>query len=110
MKLLDVAADGRVLLGQEVSHRRVDAMVAGATAPVDVSLRASSTSQWISAGGSMFTLSDQATAKYSSYLQKAGGPAMPLGDGQAYGGVNRWPLGDRMNAHSSSPRVCDGPA
>jgi hypothetical protein len=70
MKLLEVAADGPVLLGQEVSDRRVDAMVAGATAPVDVSLPASSTSQWISAGGSMFMLSDQATAKYSSYLQK----------------------------------------
>ncbi len=95
VKLFDVAPDGRVLMGTEIAERRVEALLAGADAPVDVSLRAASTSQWISDDGSALTISDQATPKYSAYLMKAGRPPMLLGDGQAFGVSRdgRWALG-----------------
>ena len=72
VKLLDVAPDGRVLVGRETSERRVEALLAGAAAPIDVSLRTASTGQWISGDGSTMTLGDQATARYSSYLRRRG--------------------------------------
>ena len=85
VKLLDVARDGRVLFGRDTSERRIEALMAGAAAPIDVSLRAASTSQWISDDGAMLTLSDQSTARYSAYLRKAGAAPVLLGDGQAHG-------------------------
>ena len=85
VKLLDVARDGRVLLGRETSERRVEALMAGNSAPIDVSVRATATSQWISDGGTMVSIGDQATARYSSYLRKAGAAPVLLGDGQPYG-------------------------
>jgi WD40 repeat protein len=85
VKLLDVAPDGRVLVGRETADRRIEALLGDATTPIDVSLRAGSTSQWISDDGSMLTLADQATARYSAYLRKAGAGPVLLGDGQAYG-------------------------
>lgn len=85
VKLLDVAPDGRVLVGRETADRRIEALLGDATTPIDVSLRAASTSQWISDDGSMLTLADQATARYSAYLRKAGAGPVLLGDGQAYG-------------------------
>jgi hypothetical protein len=84
-KLFDVSTDGRVLLGPETAERRVEALLAGAAAPVDISLRAASTSQWIAEDGSMLTISDQAAPRYSAYLMKAGDAAVLLGDGQAFG-------------------------
>jgi len=84
-KLLDIAPDGRVLLGRETSERRVEALMTGATEPVDVTLRTSSASQWIAADGSMVTLADQNTTRYSSYLRKAGAAPVLLGDGQPHG-------------------------
>ena len=39
VKLLDIAPDGRVLLGHETADRRVEALLANSSAPVDVSLR-----------------------------------------------------------------------
>jgi hypothetical protein len=85
VKLLDAAPDGRVLVGRETADRRIEALLGDATTPIDVSLRAASTSQWISDDGSMMTLADQATARYSAYLRKAGAGPVLLGDGQAYG-------------------------
>ena len=85
VKLLDIAPDGRVLLDRETPERRIEALLAGATVPTDMSFRAASTSQWISDDGSMITLADQATARYSSYLRKAGAAPVLLGDGQPYG-------------------------
>ncbi len=102
VKLFDVAPDGRVLLGHQVPDRRVEALLAGASAPIDVSLRAASTSQWISDDGSSITITDQASATYSAYLQRAGGAAVPLGDGQAYGVSpdGRWALALPVNGSS----------
>jgi hypothetical protein len=85
VRLFDIAPDGRVLLGNEVADRRVDALFRGATTPEDVSLRADSTSQWISDDGSTITISDQAASSYQTYLIRAGTNAVRLGDGQAYG-------------------------
>ena len=85
VKLLDVARDGRILLGTDVADRRVEALLAGASAPLDVSVRSGSTSNWIAHDGSMLTFSDQATARYAAYLRKAGAPPVLLGDGQAFG-------------------------
>jgi len=71
-------------MGTEISDRRVEALFRGATGPVGVSLRAASTSLWMSDDGSTVTLSDQATERYSAYLMKAGTAAVRLGDGQAF--------------------------
>jgi eukaryotic-like serine/threonine-protein kinase len=94
LKLYDVAPDGRVLMGTEMSERRVEALFRGSSSPVDVSLRVSSVSQWISDDGSAVMLADQSTENYSAYLMKAGGPAVRLGDGQPYGisRDGRWAL------------------
>jgi Tol biopolymer transport system component len=85
IKLLDRAPDGRVLLGLQTVDRRVEAQFAGATAPVDVSLRADSTGEWISNDGTLVTLTDQATSTYTAYLQKSGAAAVALGEGQSAG-------------------------
>jgi hypothetical protein len=99
LKLFDIASDGRVLLGHEAADRRIDALFAGATAPADVSLRADSTGHSISSDGTMITLSDQARPKYAAYLLRANNPAVPLGDGQAYGVSpdGRWVLALPVN-------------
>ena len=85
LTLLDVARDGRVLLSREASERRIEALMAGDSVPTDVSVRVDSTSQWISDDGSMMTLADQSTTRYSSYLRKVGAAPVLLGDGQPYG-------------------------
>jgi Tol biopolymer transport system component len=92
--LFDIGSDGRVLIGHETPDRRVEVLMPGANAPVDVSVRAASISQWISDDGTAFTISDQSTPKYTAYLVKKGGAAIALGDGQAYGvsSDGRWVL------------------
>ena len=85
VKLLDISRDGRVLLGRETAERRIEALMAGAAAPADVSLRAMSSSNWISADGSRLSLSDQSTARYSAYIRKVGAAPVLLGVGQAQG-------------------------
>jgi eukaryotic-like serine/threonine-protein kinase len=94
VKLLDVSRDGRVLLEGEAGERRVEALLAGAAAPLDVSVRLGSTSNWIADDGSMLTFSDQGTARYSAYLRRARAAPVLLGDGQAFGVSNdgRWLL------------------
>jgi eukaryotic-like serine/threonine-protein kinase len=85
LKLFDVAPDGRVLMGTEISERRVEALFSGASSPADVSLRAASVSFWMSDDGSAVTLADQATENYSAYLMTSGTSAVRLGDGQPFG-------------------------
>jgi dipeptidyl aminopeptidase/acylaminoacyl peptidase len=85
VKLLDIAPDGRVLLGHETADRRVEALLANSSAPVDVSLRSQSASNWIANDGSMLTIVDQAAPQYMAHLVKAGGAPVALGDGQDYG-------------------------
>lgn len=85
LRLLDLAPDGRVLLAHEGPDRRIDAQLAGVSAPVDMTLRANSMSQWISSDGSTITIADQSTPHYSTYLLRSGSPPVRLGDGHALG-------------------------
>ncbi len=86
LRLFDIAADGRVLLGVDVSERRVEAMLAGDTQARDVTLRDMSTGFWVAPDGSAITLADQAVAGYDAYLLRAGASApVRLGRGQAFG-------------------------
>ena len=85
VKLYDVAEDGSVILGRETPERRITALFAGADAPVDVTLRSNSTSQWISHDGTAVAIVDQATRTYSSYLRKANAEPVLLGEGQPQG-------------------------
>jgi Tol biopolymer transport system component len=85
IRLFDVAPDGRVLLGHQMVDRRVEARFAGMSAPVDISLRADSTGDWISDDGRMVTISDQSTSPYTAYLVKSGEAPVALGEGQSAG-------------------------
>ena len=84
MALFDIAADGRILLGQHTDDRRVEALFAGASAPVDVSIREDSSSEWIADDGSMITVADQRARGYAMYLVRAGVAPVLLGPGQAF--------------------------
>jgi eukaryotic-like serine/threonine-protein kinase len=86
VRLFDIAADGRVLLGHEESDRRVDALFAGDTEPRDVTFRESSVASWIADDGSALTITDQSVPRYAAYLLRAKERApVRLGDGYAYG-------------------------
>ena len=61
------------------------AQFAGTSAPVDISLRADSTGEWISDDGKMVTISDQSTSPNTAYLTKRGAAPVALGEGQSYG-------------------------
>jgi Tol biopolymer transport system component len=94
IKLFDLASDGRALLGHQTVDRRVEAQFAGTDAPVDVSLRADSTGEWISDDGTMVTVSDQSTSPYTAYLVKKEAAPVALGEGQSAGVSRdgRWAL------------------
>src|SRR5262245_7704581 len=97
-KVLDIASDGRVLIGHEREERVVEALMAGSPAPIDVGLRSSSSSLWISEGGTSVLITDQSTSSYEAYLWKAGAGAtapVHLGSGMptAVSPDGRWALG-----------------
>ena len=83
-KVLDIAADGRVLIGHEREERVVEALMAGSSAPVEVGLRASSAGWWIAPDGTSVLIADQSTSSYETYLLKAGDTTpVHLGPGNA---------------------------
>jgi hypothetical protein len=95
-KLLDIASDGRVLIGDEREERTVEAMMAGSQTPVDVGLRSNSSGWWIADDGSSILIADQSTASYQAYQLKAGSTTpVHLGSGSAVAGSpdGRWALG-----------------
>ena len=94
-KVLDIASDGRVLIGHEREERTVEALMAGSPAPVDVGLRSSSSSLWISEGGTSVLITEQSTSSYEAYLLKAGATPVHLGSGMptAMSPDGRWALG-----------------
>ena len=61
-KVLDIASDGRVLIGHEREERVVEALIAGNPVPIDVGLRSSSSSLWISEGGTSVLITEQSTS------------------------------------------------
>jgi serine/threonine protein kinase len=71
-KVLDIASDGRVLIGNEREERVVEALMAGSPTPIDVGLRSMSSSLWISEGGTSLLITEQSTSSYEAYLLKAG--------------------------------------
>jgi serine/threonine protein kinase len=80
-KMLDIATDGRVLIGHEREDRFVEALMAGNSMPVDIALRSSSSSLWIANDGSSVLIVEQSTSSYETYLLKAGGAPVHLGPG-----------------------------
>jgi len=95
-KVLDIAADGRVLIGHERQERVVEALMAGSPAPIDVSLRSDSSSLWISEDGTSVLITEQSTSSYQAYLLKAGATTpVHLGSGMptAVSPDGRWVLG-----------------
>jgi serine/threonine protein kinase len=100
-KVLDIASDGRVLLGHEREERVVEALMSGGTVPVDVSLRSNSASVWISPDGSSLMMADQSTTPYETYLLKAGGSPIHLGAGTptALSPDGRWALAVPVDGH-----------
>jgi hypothetical protein len=95
-KVLDIAADGRVLIGDERQERMAEALMAGSTAPVDVGLRSESGSLWIAESGTSLLITDQSTSSYEAYLLKAGATTpVHLGSGvpTAASPDGRWVLG-----------------
>jgi len=81
-KILDIASDGRVLLSYDHEDKLVEALMAGSSTPVDVTLRAQSSATWIADDGSVTLIADQSSASYETYLLKAGGSPIHLGTGQ----------------------------
>src|SRR5262245_59089655 len=84
-KVLDIAADGRVLVGHEREERVVEALMSDSTAPADITLRSNSSSWWISNDGNIVAIADQSTASYDTYLLRKGTAPVHLGPGSPTG-------------------------
>ena len=50
-KLLDIASNGRVLVSHDRDDRVVEGLMAGSATPVDISLRANSSANWVAEDG-----------------------------------------------------------
>jgi hypothetical protein len=61
-KVLDIASDGRVLISHDRDDKVVEARMAGSATPVDVSLRANSSSTWVADDGDSMLIADLAAA------------------------------------------------
>jgi len=65
-KLLDVASDGRVLVGHDRDDRVVEGLLAGSETPVDVSVRAASFATWVADDGSSALINGWAQTRWGS--------------------------------------------
>lgn len=94
--VLDLAADGRVLIGNDREARTVEALMAGSSAPIDIGLRSTSGSLWISEDGTSVLIAEQSTSSYEAYLLKVGATTpvhLGSGMGTAVSPDGRWALG-----------------
>jgi hypothetical protein len=100
-KVLDIAADGRVLIGHDRDVRVVEALLAGSSTPVDLSVRAAPLATWVADDGRSALITDLSTAAYQTYLFKAGGPPVRLGAGAptALSPDGRWALAVPVDGH-----------
>jgi hypothetical protein len=100
-KLLDIAADGRVLIGRDRDDRVVEALLAGSATPVDLSVMDASMSTWVANDGSRALVADLSTAPYQTYVFKVGAPAVRLGPGQpmSLSPDGRWALAAPVEGH-----------
>jgi len=81
-KILDIASDGRVLISHDREDKLVEALMAGASMPVEVNLHAQASAISVAEDGSATLLGDLSSASYETYLLKAGGTPVHLGTGQ----------------------------
>jgi len=100
-KVLDIAADGRVLIGHDRDDRVVEALLAGSTTPVELSIRDATLSTWVANDGSRAVLTDLSTSPYQTYLFKAGGAPVRLGSGAptSLSPDGRWALAIPVDGH-----------
>ena len=95
-KVLDIAPDSRVLIGDDREERTVEALMAGSPAPVGLGFRSSPSGWWIADDGTSVLIADQSTEAYQTYLFKAGATTpVHLGPGNGVAGSpdGRWALG-----------------
>jgi hypothetical protein len=109
-KVLDIAADGRVLISHDRANKLVEAVMAGSSIPVDVTIRDQASATWIANDGSATLIADQSPASYETYLLKAGGTPIHLGTGQPLSSSpdGRWALsspveGQPLFVHPTGP-------
>jgi Tol biopolymer transport system component len=100
-KVLDIASNGRVLLGHDREERVVEALMPDSPVPIDVSLRSNSASTSIAADGSSVLISDQSAPPYETYLVKAGASPVHLGPGYptSLSPDGRWALAAPVDGH-----------
>jgi serine/threonine protein kinase/Tol biopolymer transport system component len=100
-KVLDIAADGRVLIGRDRDDRVVEAQLAGGATPADLTIRDASMATWVANDGSRALIADLSTAPYQTYLLKVGGSPVRLGTGQptALSPDGRWALAVPVDGH-----------
>jgi hypothetical protein len=100
-KLLDIAADGRVLVGHDRDDRVIEALLAGSGTPVDLSVRDASMSTWVADDGTRALIADLSTAPYETYLMKVGSPPVRLGTGQptSLSADGRWAVAVPVDGH-----------
>ena len=84
--LLDVARDGRILIGRETSLRHVEALLPGNPRPRDFSIRSNSMTRAISPDAHALVVTDQNVNGYAATLRAAdGSPPVRLGEGDGFG-------------------------
>jgi serine/threonine protein kinase/dipeptidyl aminopeptidase/acylaminoacyl peptidase len=100
-KVLDIATDGRVLVGHDRDDRVIQALLAGSETPVDVWVRDASASTWVADDGKRMVITDLSTAPYETYLLEAGGTPVRLGTGQptSLSPDGRWALSVPVDGH-----------
>jgi hypothetical protein len=100
-KLLDIAADGRVLVGRDRDDRVIEAQLAGSGTAVGLSVRDASMATRVASDGSSVLITDLSTAPYQTYLFKVGGPPVRLGTGQptSMSPDGRWALAVPVDGH-----------
>jgi Tol biopolymer transport system component len=100
-KVLDIASNGRVLVGHDREERVVEALMPDSPVPIDVTLRSNSASTSIAADGSSVLISDQSAPPYETYLVKAGASPVHLGPGYptSLSPDGRWALASPVDGH-----------
>ena len=101
-KVLDIAADGRVLVGRDRDDRVVEGLLAGSETTVDLSVRSTSLATWVADDGRRALVGDLSTAPYQTYLFKLGDAPVRLGAGQpmSLSPDGRWALAAPVDGRS----------
>jgi Tol biopolymer transport system component len=100
-KVLDIAVDGRVLVGRDRDERMIEALLAGSGTPVDLTFREGSMALWVANDGRRALIGELLTAPYQTYLFNVGGAPVRLGTGQptSLSPDGRWALAVSVEGH-----------